>query len=107
MIDKNLGKSLTAKQISELMGLSVTTVRLNYQSLGGFRVGSRYVFFEKRLVDAVLEQTTRSLDRSSSPFGAKIPEDLSQKIRSKAVGSRNKKGFEKKKIITDGHNLLT
>jgi hypothetical protein len=46
-IRSDLGQALTATDIAEYTGLDVKTIRKYYRDLGGIRVGSRVLFFEK------------------------------------------------------------
>lgn len=59
----NLGKALNAQQVAKYMGLDVKTVRKFHRNFGGIRVGSRYLFFEKEIYNAIQER--KDLDRSN------------------------------------------
>ncbi len=56
-LEEELGKALRPKEVAKYLGLDEKTVRLYYQKLGGMRLGRRYVFFERRIIDAVQEWT--------------------------------------------------
>jgi hypothetical protein len=62
VLEKELGKALTPKEVATYLGIDEATVRKYYLKLGGIRVGSRYLFFERRIVDAVLQQKEDEMD---------------------------------------------
>ena len=43
----DFGRSLSSKEVADLLGVSVTTVYSVAEEFGGVRVGKKYVFFEK------------------------------------------------------------
>ena len=52
-MEKELGKRLTSDELVIFLGVNVKTVRQYYRELGGIRLGSRYIFFEKGVVNAI------------------------------------------------------
>jgi DNA-binding transcriptional regulator YhcF (GntR family) len=52
-MEEELGKRLMPDELAEFLGVNVKTVREHFRELGGIRLGSRYIFFERRLIDAV------------------------------------------------------
>ena len=56
-LNENLGKMLGAKEVAEYLGFDIKTVRKLYKELGGVQLGRRYVFFERRIIDAVQKRT--------------------------------------------------
>ncbi|MCM2285782.1 MAG: hypothetical protein NDI81_13430 [Desulfobacula sp.] len=52
-MEKELGKSLKVKEVAEFLGVNEKTVRQYYKKLGGMRLGSRYIFFEGRVLNAI------------------------------------------------------
>jgi hypothetical protein len=54
-IDENLGRSLSAQEVSELFGIDIKTVRKYHKELGGLRLGRRYLFFEREVLYAIQE----------------------------------------------------
>lgn len=52
-IEKNLGRALSVKDVADYLNLDETTVRHYYHELGGIRLGRRYRFFERRIIDAI------------------------------------------------------
>jgi hypothetical protein len=55
LIEADLGKRLTRQELSSLLGLNYKTICKHYQELGGIRIGNRYIFFERRVIDAIQE----------------------------------------------------
>lgn len=103
-IKSELGQAYTAKDVADYTGLSVTTVRSNYSSLGGVRVGTRYIFFEKKVIDAILRQDKKTMGRPGSSKGIEKTEVVQDQKRGQGVGRRDQKaGFTEKQ---DRHNLL-
>jgi len=60
ILNEKLGQPLTSKQVAEYLNLDVKTVRMRYKSLGGVRIGHKYLFFEnlivKEVANAILQQ---------------------------------------------------
>ena len=53
IIQENLGQTLSTKAVAKLLRLDVKTVRQYYRELGGMRLGRRYLFFERSIVNAI------------------------------------------------------
>ena len=51
-----LGRSLTDHEVARYLGVDVRLVRKYFARLGGMRLGRKYVFFEKGLVNALQAQ---------------------------------------------------
>ena len=51
-----LGSCLSDRQVAAILGVGVRLVRKHYMALGGFRLGRKYVFFEKSLINALQNQ---------------------------------------------------
>ena len=49
----DFGRRMTVKEVADFLGVSIATVYKKYADLGGMRVGRKYVFFEKRFIDAL------------------------------------------------------
>ena len=56
MIEQELGKKMMPEELAVILGINVKTVRQYYQKLGGIRLGSRYIFFERRVIDAISKE---------------------------------------------------
>lgn len=64
-IEQELGNRLNAKEVASYLGVDKRLVIKHYRELGGVRLGERrYIFFEKRLVNAV---TALSPEHSLEP----------------------------------------
>lgn len=107
MILEELGAALSAKEVSTYLKVSVDTVRTNYKTLGGKRVGSRYIFFEKLLINAILRREQKEMGWAGSTPWEKVSEDFCQKDGCKNLGNKEKKRIRKKRIVEDRHNLVT
>ena len=98
-----LGQALSAKQIAEYTGLDVKTVRKYYQKLGGIRVGSRILFFEKEFINAVQKRNEMVCP---SPEGrVETRENISDEEGSGGMGSRHAKKTLERVVREDRHNL--
>ena len=105
MLDKELGKNLGTKEVAQYLGLNEKTVRLYYQKLGGMRVGRRYMFFERRLIDAISERT--KMGGPSAKKWKKERETIRHKEGSFGVGSRDEeKNHRRVGRGDDPYNLL-
>ena len=103
-INKQLGQVLNTKQIADYTGLDVKTIRKYYRELGGIRVGSRILFFEKEFIDAI--QTRIKLDRPDSEKWAETGESVPDEERSSAVGSEDAAKARKRLEQEDRHGLF-
>ena len=105
VLEKHLGKSLSAAEVANYLGCSLVTVYRNYKNLGGIRIGSSYRFFEKRIINAVLGQTEKEVDRPSVYQGQKVSVVSSDQNKSKTMGSSDQK---RKRVcqLHDPHHLL-
>jgi len=104
LIDDQLGQALRPDDISNYTGLDVKTVRKYYRELGGIRVGSRILFFEKEFINAI--QTRTKLDRPSSEERAETGESVPDEEGSHGVGSRNAAKTRKRLEKEDRHGLF-
>jgi hypothetical protein len=102
--DNELGKRMTAKEVAEKINVDVKTVRANYHELGGMRLGRQYVFFERRLNNAIQERT--EMDCPSSERGAQTGEGISEEEGSVDVGSQNEAKTRRRVEREDRHNLF-
>ena len=102
--EDELGKRLTAKEVAEKIGVDVKTVRANYLELGGMRLGRQYVFFERRLNNAIQERT--EMDCPGAERGAQKGEGFSEERGSVDVGSQNEAKTRQRVEREDRHNLF-
>ena len=48
-----LGPCLSDREVAAILGVGVRLVRKHYLSLGGSRLGRKYIFFERNLINAL------------------------------------------------------
>ena len=48
LIEEELGRVLSTKEFSEILGADEKTIRKYYQRLGGIRIGRHYKFLKRR-----------------------------------------------------------
>ena len=104
MLEKKLGNKMQAKDVAEYTGLDVKTVRKYYKELGGMRLGRLYVFFERRLIDAISKRT-----EVESPSAEKWETDrknIQHEEGSQGVGSRDAEKARKRLAREDRHGLF-
>ena len=104
IIQENLGQPLSAKAVADYLALDVKTVRKYYRELGGIRVGSRILFFEKEFINAI--QTRTQLDRPGSEERAETGESVPDEERGNGVGSRDAAKTRKRLEQGDRHGLF-
>ena len=105
LLDKHLGRSLSASEVASFLRCNVATVYRNYKRLGGIRVGSTYRFFERSLIDALLGQTEGEVGRSGEVERQEVSIFSFEQVGCKKMGSAKteKSGSS---IIEDRHGLL-
>ena len=105
LLEQNLGRVLSVKQVSKYLNINEKTVREHYQELGGIRLGRHFKFFERRIIDAVekrqeicgADQEERSAER----------EGISDTEGSESVGSKDEKNVRRRvERQDDKHGLL-
>jgi hypothetical protein len=103
-IQEKLGQVLCANKIAEYTGLDVKTIRKYYRELGGIRVGSRILFFEKEFINAVQKRTEVVCP---GPEGrAETGEGVPDEEGSSGLGSGNAAEARKRMVQEDRHGLL-
>jgi len=103
-INNQLGQVLSAKAVAEYLGLDVKTVRKYYRELGGVRLGSRILFFEKEFINAI--QTRTKLDCPGAEGRAEAGESVPDEERGNGVGSRDAAKTRKRLEREDRHGLF-
>ena len=104
IIQENLGQPLSAKAVAEYLALDVKTVRKYYRELGGIRLGSRIVFFEKEFINAIQKRT--ELDRPSAEGRAATRESVSDEEKGRGMGSRDEAKTRERLEREDRHGLF-
>jgi hypothetical protein len=103
-LELTLGKALNAQQVAEYLGFDVKTIRKFHRKFGGIRVGSRYLFFEKEIFNAVQER--KDLDRSNKEVWEETEQGVSNEEESPCVGRENPKRANGRVEREDRHNLF-
>ena len=89
LLNEELGSPLTAPQVAEYLGMDVKTVRKYYIELGGIRIGTQYLFFEREVLNAI--QKRKEIHRTDKEERAKNRKSIHDKEGSSGLGSRNAK----------------
>ena len=84
---EDLGKKISPEALADYLGVNVKTVRQYYKELGGIRLGSRYVFFEKGIVYAVSKEW--KMESPSEKEWQEERKDVQHEERSSGVGKQN------------------
>ena len=103
-IKDQLGQVLRAKTVAEYLGLDVKTVRKYYRDLGGIRLGSRIVFFEKEFINAIQKRT--KLDRPGTEEWAETGESVPDEERGNGVGNQDAAKTRERLEREDRHGLF-
>ena len=103
-LDNKLGRALNAKDLAAYLGLDPKTIRKYYRELGGIRLGSRIVFFEKEFINAIQKRT--ELDCPSAERRAETGESVPYEERGNRVGSRDAAKTRKRLEQEDRHGLF-
>ena len=97
---------MTAKEVAEKLNVDVKTVRANYLELGGMRLGRQYVFFERRLNNAIQKRTESEMDRPSAKGWEETGEGISDEEGSVDVGSQDEAKTRQRVKREDRHDLF-
>ena len=100
---EDLGKKISPEALADYLGVNVKTVRQYYKELGGIRLGSRYVFFEKGVVYAVSKEW--EMESPSEEGRKEERKDVQHEERSTGMGKQNA-SVGKRMGGGDSHGLL-
>jgi len=103
-IEKNLGRALSVKDVAEYLNLDETTVRHYYHELGGIRLGRRYRFFERRIIDAI--QKRNLMDSPSEAEREKKRENIQDEKGGDGMGIKDAGKDRKRLAREDRHGLF-
>ena len=107
LLEKHLGRSLSAMEVAEYLRCDISTVYRNYKLLGGIRIGRAYRFFENRLIDAVLRQTEKGVDRPDKVQATQISIVSPKQSRREKMGSQKAgRTAGKRNHLEDPHGLV-
>jgi len=104
-IEEELGKVLSTKELSEILGADEKTIRKYYQRLGGIRIGRHYKFFEKEVINAI--QTWNEVFRTNKEEQTEKRKGFSDEERSSRLGSQNEAKARKRVEREDKHGLFS
>ncbi|VTR71531.1 conserved hypothetical protein [Desulfosarcina cetonica] len=95
--------------LAQYLGLDVKTVRKYHQRLGGIRLGRRFVFFEKELINAVSER--KEMDRPSAKDsrgwpGIQEKQGVLDQEGSQGLGSQDGTKTSRRVGLDDRHGLF-
>jgi len=102
-MEDELGKRLKTKELADFLEVNEKTVRQYYKKLGGIRLGSRYIFFERSFIDAISKK--REMESSGKKKRQEERTDIQVKKRSNSMGKQNEAGRQRVGR-KDKHNLL-
>jgi len=103
-LKKNLGKVVSVRELTQVLGLNEKTIRSHYDELGGIKIGRRYKFYENEVLHAI--QARKEDIRTSKKERSEERESVSDSERSESVGSRDEKAIRRKVERDDKHGLL-
>ena len=104
LIEKQLGRVLSAKDLSEILGADEKTIRKYYQRLGGIRIGRHYKFFEKEVINAI--QTRNELCWTSKEEHKSDRESIQEERGCEELGSQDATAIRRRMAQKDKHGLL-
>lgn len=100
---KELGKRIASEDLAIFLDVNVKTVRQYYKELGGIRLGSRYIFFEKGVVNAISKKW--KMESPSEEGRQEERKDIQHEEGSTGVGKPNA-SVGKRMGGDDSHGLL-
>lgn len=103
-IEKDLGRALSVKDVADYLNLDETTVRHYYHELGGIRLGRRYRFFERRIINAI--QNRNQMEGPSETERGKERETIQNEKGGDGMGTRDEKKNRKRLFDGDRHGLF-
>ena len=104
VLENELGKTISAERLANFLEMDVNTVRKHYAELGGMRLGRQYLFFERRVINAIQKRT--EVDSPSAEGWDETGEGVSDEEGSCIVGSQNEAKIRQRVEQEDRHDLL-
>lgn len=108
-MEKILGRRVTPEDLAGYLGVNVKTVRQHYQRLGGLRLGKRYIFFERKILDAISNEEWKMESPGEEDLWECATEEgqnLEDQERGNRMGSRNERCQHRNLAREDRHNLF-
>lgn len=87
ILEEYLGHCISAREVADYLQCDITTVYRNYKILGGLKMGKCYKFFEKGLVESILQQKIpdvgleKAVWKPSSKKAQPVPKPSKKPIR--------------------------
>lgn len=104
ILEQHLGQALSAEEVAHYLGLDVKTVRKYHQHLGGIRLGRRFVFFEKEIVNAIQKRTT--MDCPSEEGREEAEQGFPDEEGGHRVGNEDAAKTRRRLEAEDCHNIF-
>jgi len=108
-MEKILGKKITPEELAEYLGVNVKTVRQHYQKFGGLRLGKRYIFFERSILNAISTEEWKMESPGEEDIWESATEEgknLEYQKSCDSMGGRNERRRPRNLAGEDRHNLL-
>ena len=99
-----LGQRLKTENVAVLLGLNEKTVRKHFKELGGMKVGRQYIFFERRIINAIQERT--EMDWSDTEGREETGEGLHKQEGCARLGNQDEKFIRRRLVSDDKHSLF-
>jgi DNA-binding transcriptional regulator YhcF (GntR family) len=103
-MEDELGKKLSVRELAQFLGLNEKTVRKHSQDLGGIRLGRKFIFFERKVIDAISNEKWEMESPGEKEWKTER-EDIQNKERSTGMGKQTEV-VRRRMGRTDPHNLL-
>jgi excisionase family DNA binding protein len=107
ILEEKLGNMLGTKEVAKYLGIDRRTVIKYHQKLGGVRLGRRYMFSEKEVINAI--QTCKEVGGPGEDRRKKgSSKNISKGKRRESVGGGNRKAVKDENAGDDSkYGLLT
>lgn len=106
-LTEELGRPMRPGEVAQYLGVDEGTVRRYYRTLGGIRLGNRYIFFEKEVINAV--QARRQMESTGQEGRKEDRGDLPDEAGGHRMGNPNAKAARRKMVrdrVADPHGLF-
>ena len=105
LLEKELGKVMSAQDVANYLGLDVKTVRKHYEQLGGIRLGRSYRFFERSIIYA-MEDEKWPIQGPSEGKRKQERKNIQDEKGGSELGEHDEAKARKRLERDDRHNLL-
>jgi DNA-binding transcriptional ArsR family regulator len=104
LLKESLGKEISVRELSQILGLNEKTIRSHYDELGGIKIGRRIKFYENEVLYAI--QKRKEDIRTSTKEWSEERESVQNNEGCEGLGSRNEKAVRRRMERDDEHGLL-